>query len=288
MSGCMRDKIPVSVIIMSRNEEKNIRKCVSSVLEFDEIFVVDSNSTDRTIPIAESLGAKVVNFTWNGKYPKKKQWCLENVPFSNDWVLYVDSDEVVTPKLAQEIREKISGNEDIAGYFVGYDYVFMNKTLKHGHQVFKLVLFNRRAGEFIEYDDLSAQNMGEVEGHYQPQIQGSTSILKNKMIHYDHDSIYDYFYRHNRYSDWEAIIRMKGAQPRESQPLFRRWQKKAFNALPLKWLFAFIHSYFLKLGFMDGKAGFHFAIARSMYYWQVEVKMIELRGQLSAAPTTDV
>lgn len=281
----MAKLIPVSVIIMTKNEEKNIAKCIHSVRHFNEIFVVDSNSTDKTVEIAESLGAKVVNFTWDGKYPKKKQWSLENLPFSNDWVLYVDADEEVTPGLSDEIAAVMEKTPAHNGYFVGYDYVFMNKVLKHGHQVHKLVLFNRHEGRFLDYDDLGAANMWEVEGHYQPQINGKVELLRHKMLHFDHDAIFDYFARHNRYSDWEATVRLKGllSNPQESQKASRALQKKVFNALPAKWAFAFLHSYFFKLGFLDGSAGFHFAFARAVYYWQVEIKMTELRRKSNQA-----
>ena len=79
---------------------------------------------------------------------------------------------------------------------------------------------------------------------------------------------------------------MKGAMsnPQESQPLIRVLQKKLFNALPFKWLIAFVHSFILKLGFLDGKAGFHFAVARAMYYWQVEIKMLELTRKTVPVP----
>lgn len=270
--------IPVTVIIMTKNEEKNIEKCIESVKDFSQIIVLDSNSTDRTTEIAKSLNADIVEFTWNGRYPKKKQWALENLEINHDYVLYVDADEEVTPKLSNEIMTLFRSKDLKKGYFVGYDYVFMDKILKHGHQVYKLVLFHKSYGKFIDYNDLSASNMWEVEGHYQPEINGDVAVLNQKMLHNDHDSIFDYFSRHNRYSDWEAHVRLNGAlsNPSESQPKLRLLQKKLFAILPFKGLVAFFHSYVLKLGFLDGKAGFNFAFARAVYYWQVNIKMSEL------------
>ncbi|NBD23593.1 glycosyltransferase family 2 protein [Paenibacillus glycinis] len=273
---------------MTKNEEKNIAKCIHSVQLFDEVFVVDSGSSDNTAAIAEQLNALVVPFEWNGMYPKKKQWCLENLPFRNDWVLYVDADEEVRPELAEEMMRVFQAGPQAMGYFVGYDYVFMNKVLRRGHQVYKLVLFNRHHGKFLDYDDLGASNMWEVEGHYQPEIAGKAQLLQSKMLHFDHDSIFDYFSRHNRYSDWEATVRIKGLldNPKESQPYIRVLQKKLFNKLPLKWLTAFLHSYVFKLGFLDGKEGFHFAFARAVYYWQVEIKISELKRRSARSPVS--
>src|SRR5262249_34949974 len=152
-----------SIVVMTKDEERNIAKCLCSVKDFDEVFVVDSGSKDRTCAIADEMGAEVVQFRWNGKYPKKKQWCLENLPFSHGWVLYVDADEEVSPELAEEIRTLIETGAERAGYFVGYDYVFLNHVLKHGHRVYKLVLFDRHKGQFVDYDDLDVANMWEVE-----------------------------------------------------------------------------------------------------------------------------
>jgi glycosyltransferase involved in cell wall biosynthesis len=147
--------IPVSVIIMTKDEEGNIAECLRSVKRFGQVFVVDSGSRDRTGVIAESMGTTVVPFRWNGRYPKKKQWCLEELPFRHDWVLYVDADEMVTPELADEIGEVMAGPRRHAGYFVGYDYVFLDRVLRHGHRVYKLVLFDRHKARFAERDDLT-------------------------------------------------------------------------------------------------------------------------------------
>ena len=275
----MKERIPVSVIVMTKNEGCNIAKCLRSVANFNEILVVDSNSTDNTCAIAEEMGAKVVQFQWNGKYPKKKQWCLENISHSHDWVLYVDADEEVYPELAEEIRNLMKHSPEHAGYFVCYDYVFMGRVLKHGHRIYKLVLFNKNKGRFLDYDDLEVSNMWEVEGHYQPRIDGGMGILKNHMLHNDHDSLFHFFERHNRYSDWEAVIREKKmlVSTEEWQPNMRHLLKQIFDALPFKGLVAFLYSYVLKLGFLDGRAGFHFALTRAFYYWQIRLKLQEVR-----------
>ncbi|WP_010272266.1 glycosyltransferase family 2 protein [Paenibacillus senegalensis] len=273
----MQNPIPVSVIIMTKNEQRNIRKCLQSVREFAEVFVVDSSSTDKTVEIAQRMGAAVIPFEWNGGYPKKKQWCLENLPFKYDYVMYVDADEEPSPKLIEELRSLFAGGKLKAGYFVGYDHMFVKKVLKYGHRMYKLVLFHRKKGRFLDYDDLDAANMWEVEGHYQPQISGETGVLKNTILHSDHDSLFDYFAKHNRYSDWEAVVRSNGAYHNlnESQIKLRALQKKMFHRMPCKWVFAFLHSYIFKLGILDGAAGFHYAFARSVYYWQVGIKISE-------------
>jgi glycosyltransferase involved in cell wall biosynthesis len=284
----MAERIPISVVVMTKNEERNVAACLDSLQRFDEVFVVDSDSTDRTRALAEARGATVVDFKWDGGYPKKKQWCLERLPFSHNWVLYVDADERVTPELADEIERTLAGKPSHDGFFVGLDYVFLGRLLRHGHRVFKLVLLDRRRARFLDYPDLDAANMWEVEGHYQPAVDGSTAVLRGRIVHEDHDTLFDWFSRHNRYSDWEAVLRAKGAlaSDREAQPGGRRTLKKAFARMPFKGLVSFFYAYVFRLGFLDGRAGFQFAVAKAFYYWQVDLKLRELRSaeaQTSAA-----
>ncbi|ARP95090.1 glycosyltransferase family 2 protein [Bordetella genomosp. 13] len=279
------NRILVSVVVMTKNEEKNIDKCLRALVDFDEVFVVDSDSTDRTVEMARGLGARVVPFRWNRQYPKKKQWCLENLPFSHDVVLYVDADEVMTPAVAQEIHACLPRfAQGAGGAFVGFDYVFCGKLLSHGHRAYKLALLHRGRARFLDYDDLNVANMWEVEGHYQPQVVGETFALRNRMVHEDHDTLYHYFDKHNRYSDWEANLRVRGLMndPREANTGSRAFLKRVFAMLPFKGLTIFVHSYLLRFGFLDGKAGLDYAIARAGYYWQIGLKARELRAAMQA------
>lgn len=158
-------KIPVSVIVMTLNEEQKIGACLSALQQFDEIFVVDSNSTDQTASIAQEMGASVIPFTWNGAYPKKKQWAIDNCPMTHDFVFLVDADEVVSKDLVEEIRGL---DFKVSGYFIRSLYVMNGRPLKYGAQNKKLCLFNRHRMAFPEIDDLGQGCLGEVEGHYQP------------------------------------------------------------------------------------------------------------------------
>jgi glycosyltransferase involved in cell wall biosynthesis len=270
--------IPVSVVVMTKNEEHNIEQCLASLTSFDEVFVVDSESEDRTREIAERTGAHVVSFRWNGRYPKKKQWSLENLPFSHDWVLYADADEFVTPKLIDEFERLFREGPAHRGYFVSYDYVFLGRVLRYGWRPRKLVLLDRHVSSFLDVDDLDVANFWEVEGHYQPQVQGSVGSLASRMVHNDHDTLYQYFHRHNRYSDWEAHINVRGAgsDPREATLGLRSVLKRVLGRIPFRGTFFFIYCYGIRRGFLDGRAGLHYALSKSYYYWQIELKQREL------------
>jgi len=280
--------IPCSVIVMTKNEERNIRKCLRSVASFAEVFVVDSSSTDGTCKVAEEMGAIVVQFVWNGGYPKKKEWSLRNLPFRNRWVLFVDADEELTPAGADEIQ-RVLNNElakrQHAGFFAGYDYAFLSRVLKHGFRTYKLVLLDHQRSRFLEYDDLGPGSLGEIEGHYQPVVDGTVGRLNERMVHRDHDSLFHYFERHNRYSDWEAFRRQKGlvGLKAESDIGMRKRMKQLFALMPCKGAIAFIDSYLLRLGLLDGAAGFHYAVARGTYYWQIGAKLRELKLSNSRA-----
>jgi glycosyltransferase involved in cell wall biosynthesis len=271
-------KIPASVIVLTKNEEKNIRKCLVSVAEFSEVFVVDSGSNDATCEIAATFeNTTVVQFKWNGGFPKKKQWALDNLPFSCSWVLYVDADEEITPTLVSEIRNVLSRSDGVAGYFVAYDNHFLGRRLVHGSHSMKLILFKRQLGHFDPGNEILATEMWEVEGNYQPTIDGSVAKLRNRAIHNDYKSLFHYFERHNRYSDLEALHRVDSHSVTESYPPFRRLLK-ALRRTPGAGVLYFLYSYILCLGFLDGRAGLAYALARLAYFIQIDCKVIELRA----------
>ena len=127
-------KAPVSLLIPCKNEEHNIARCIQSVQWVDEIFVVDSQSSDKTIAIAESLGAEVVQFHFKGGWPKKKNWALAKLPFSHEWVLILDADECLPPEAEEEVRKIVTNPEEKhAGYWINRRYFFLGKPLNHAY-----------------------------------------------------------------------------------------------------------------------------------------------------------
>ncbi len=258
----MCGKIPVTVIITTLNEEKNLPRCLIAMEEFDEIIVVDSNSVDRTREIAQSFGVRVVNFSWNGIYPKKRQWCLDNLTIKNDRVFFVDADEELTPALCKEIQEL---NWTSAGYFVKGAYSIDGKVLRFGLKNNKLCLFDRRMIEFPVVDDLDIPGMGEIEGHYQPVlkkgVQQKTGQLKNVLIHHAQENAA----RHEGYKTWEKGMRLRGDYPLDPV-LHRRVLKSIFLNMPAKAEAAFLQSYIVRGGFLDGREGFFHAKQRYSYY----------------------
>lgn len=263
----MSGKIPVTVLVLTRNNAPDMKRCLEALRGFDEIVVVDSHSTDETAAIARKAGARVENFTWNGGYPKKRQWCLDNFSFRNDWVFSVDADEVVTPELVAEIAALPF---DCAGYFVRGLYVMDGKILRHGLSNNKIALLDRRRMEFPVINDSGVPGMGEIEGHYQPVLKrgcggGKIGRLRAPLLHYAHDDPAAWEARHRRYAAWEQGMNARNAWPADPVP-WRQALKKMFRAAPARPAIAFLYCYFFKFGFLDGAAGFRLAAGRYRYY----------------------
>jgi glycosyltransferase involved in cell wall biosynthesis len=272
-------KIQVSVVVITRNEERAIERCLRSLTAYSEVFVVDSHSDDRTAEFAAGCGATVVQFEWNGQYPKKKQWALENLPLRHDWVLYLDGDEYSTPEFDAEVDALVK-SPTASAYDVGLDYVFLGRTLRHGHKVFKRVLFDRTRCAWPVLDDLSVANPFEMELHVQPVVHGSVRRTTARLVHDDLEPIAHYFDRHNRYSDWEAVL----LQNRDrGTSVERTWQGRLWGRVPGKPGLFFMYAYVARGGFRDGAAGFHYAVANTFYYWQIRLKSLELRTDSSAS-----
>ncbi|MGY0781781.1 glycosyltransferase family 2 protein [Azospirillum argentinense] len=281
--------IPVSVVVMTRNEAVNLPHCLSALDRFAERFVVDSGSTDGTPAIAAAAGARVVPFQWDGRYPKKKQWCLDQLPFGQDWVLFVDADERLGGALVEEIAALMATGPRHAGYFIDGRPVFLGRRLRFGTGNRKLALFDRRKARFPPAPDLDVATMWEVEGHYQPVIDGTVGRLRHSLDHADDKPVAAWFERHARYADWEAALRSDGRMRHliglESRA--RRWLKIGFNRLPARPLLVFLYGYVLRLGFLDGGPGLQHALARAFYYWQIGVKIADARRRAGLPASTD-
>src|SRR5689334_18922445 len=146
--ACASDLLPLTIIVAARNEAHNLPRCLESLSCAAEIYVIDSQSTDATVQIAESYGAHVVQFHYQGGWPKKRQWAMESLALVNEWILLVDADEALTPALAAEIRDAIQDSSR-DGYYIPLRMFFLGRELRHsGASFYKLCLFRRGKGRF--------------------------------------------------------------------------------------------------------------------------------------------
>jgi glycosyltransferase involved in cell wall biosynthesis len=282
----VKEKVPVSVIIPTLNEEKNLRRAIESILWADEIFVVDSQSTDRTIEIAEELGAKVIQFSFNGIWPKKKNWALENLPYKHEWVFILDADEEM-PESAKDEFLKICSNPDEkkSGYFINRRFMFMGTWLKHAYYPnWNLRLFKHRLGR---YEQLTNENThsGDNEVHEHVIVSGSTGQLKSEMLHYAFPTTDVFIEKHNRYANWEAVVKLSPSSKNSAEKLqspkvrLRRVLKTVAQYLPCKPFLRFFYVFIVQGGFLDGKEGYYFAKLHGVYQLLIDCKVHEKKKE---------
>ena len=279
-------KLAVSAIVAARNEAKNLPRCLESLRDVAEVYVVDSGSSDATPEIARSFGAKVVQFRYQGGWPKKRQWAMDTLPLAFDWVFLVDADEALTPELVEEIRRAIQ-NPDRNGYYISLRMYFLGRLLRHGGAGFwKLSLFRRSKGRFecrLKNQDTS---MADMEVHEHVVVEGETGKLRNSLIHHNVESLSRYMQKHDEYSNWEARVWLEGEAGYGDLPpsLFgtqaqrRRWLKRKFLPLPGSPVLFFLYRYVFRLGLLDGTPGLIYCGLQGAQLFNVKAKIYELNS----------
>jgi len=283
----MSTRVPLSILLPIKNEAANLPRCLASVAWADEIFVVDSQSTDGSQAIAESFGAKVVQFQFNGIWPKKKNWALENLPFRNEWVFIIDADEVLPAEAEAEFRAIITTpNQSLAGYWINRRFMFMGKWLKHAYYPnWNLRLFKHQLGRYEKLTDVDTQS-GDNEVHEHVVVEGATGRLTSEMDHYAFPSVDVFVEKHNRYSNWEARVALDRYLHKEGQLQMeavglRRKLKQLSQRLPFRALQRFLYVYIFQFGFLDGREGYYFARLHGFYEFLSVAKTYELKRQAS-------
>ncbi|MFZ0321091.1 MAG: glycosyltransferase family 2 protein [Candidatus Sulfotelmatobacter sp.] len=283
-SNLVNGKLPVSVIIGARNEAKNLPRCLQALEDFGEIYVIDSQSTDATVEIARSHRAQVVQFHYQGGWPKKRQWALNTLPIVYDWILLLDADEVLTPELTAEIHSAIL-NPVINGYFILLQTWFLGRALRHGDVgLWKLALFRRGKGRYeCRLKDQDA-SMADMEVHEHVVVEGATAKLINPLMHHNVESLSRYIEKHDQYSNWESRVLLHGGEDKEIPPsLFgtqaqrRRWLKRKLFALPGSPVLLFLYRYVLRFGFMDGIPGLIYCGFQAVQMFHTKAKIYELK-----------
>lgn len=265
----------VSILITTLNEEINLPHCLQSIRGAGEVFLVDSHSTDRTCEIAESFGAKVFKHQFED-YARQKNWAFDNLPWSNDWIFIIDADEQMTPELAKEIGDIVSGKPKEVCFAVRWKFMWMGKWLRYSG-------FNSIWDERLLLRGKARYDSRGVNEHM--VAFGEKGRLRNRLIHEDRKGLTAWLEKHNRYSTMEALEALKKDVSGELTPkLFsrdpiarRRWlQRYVWPYVPFKPTARFLYQYVFKLGFLDGVAGYHYARLKSQYTYWTELKKREL------------
>jgi len=278
-------RLPISVIIPVRNEAHNLRRCLEALRNVGEVYVIDSQSSDATIEIAREFGAKVVQFHYQGGWPKKRQWAMDTLNFAYDWILLLDADEVMTPELEAEIAKAIR-DVRVAGHRICLQMYFLGRALRHCDANFwKLSLFRRGKGRYeCRLKDQNA-SMADMEVHEHVVVDGGTADLKHPLIHHNVESLARYIQKHDEYSNWESRVLAQGeAASGELQPaLFgtqaqrRRWLKLRLFGLPGSPVLLFLYRYLFRFGFLDGVPGLIYCGFQAVQMFHTKAKLYELK-----------
>jgi glycosyltransferase involved in cell wall biosynthesis len=281
----MNTRCPISVLIPVRNEQANLRACLESCRFANEVIVVDSSSTDATPAIAAEFGAQLINFTWNGQFPKKKNWALANIPWPHEWVFILDADERITPQLAAELQRIVAAPE-FDGYYVNRRFWFLDGWLIHCgyYPSWNLRFFRHALGRYEQFANVADTDSGDNEVHEHVLLKGRTGRLRGELEHYAFPTIDVWVEKHNRYSNWEArlLASPAGASSASEAALDpalarKRRLKHAASRLPFRPTVRFLYHYIVRAGFLDGYRGFVFCRLMAFYELLSIAKARELR-----------
>ncbi|WP_088241399.1 glycosyltransferase family 2 protein [Calothrix rhizosoleniae] len=265
----------ISVVILTKNEESNIQRCISSLEWCNEVVVVDSGSKDTTVQLATKLGAKVFVNIPIGLFSAAKQrnWALHNCDLKGDWVLFVDADEVIPASLVNEIRETCS-HTTFNAFQLTPRYLFWGKWLKRslGYPNWHDRLLKR--GE-VFYEDES----GSMECFTKDT---KTSRLYEPYDHYANSKGFsDWLERHDRYSSWEAKWAFDFLETNNLEAFGTKGKNRLRVIAAKFWLLRpparFIYMYFIRLGFLEGWESFIYCLLHAMYEFMTIIKIIELK-----------
>jgi glycosyltransferase involved in cell wall biosynthesis len=276
---------PPSVVILTLNEEHNIADCLRALSFTDDIVLVDSHSTDRTVEIAQTFpNVRVYRRKFDTEY-KQRNFALHEVEYKHDWVYICDADERVPLDLARELVETIrDAPPATAAYRLRYKNMYLGRWIKHAssYPVWIIRLVRPRR---VTYE------VRETNVH--PIVDGAIVELKSHFVHYSFNAgLARWFAKHNYYSTREA---MEGVQIRKkarpaircfwsADPMVRRRAMKNWSYFLIgRGFFRFVHLYIAKLGFLDGTAGFHYCMMIAMYEYWIELKMSEFESNWRAA-----
>ena len=282
-------KQKISVLILTFNEELHIERCIKSLLPFaKEIFIVDSYSTDKTVEIAEFLGANVYQNKWVN-YAVQYQWGLDNCPIETEWVMRMDSDEYVLPDLAEEVIAKVNTlDEDVSGVYIKRRVHFMDRWIKYGsyYPIWLLRIWRYEKGRIEER---------WMDEHIKLS-SGTTVQFENDLVDDNKNNLTWWTEKHNNYATREAVDilniiygfkKYDEVEPNlwGTQEQRKRWLKIRYASLPLFFrpVIYFTWRYFFKLGFLDGKPGivWHF-LQGGWYRFLVDAKIYEINHRINA------
>lgn len=262
----------IEILIPTLNEAGVIKETVENARKVGPVFVLDSLSKDGTQEIARAAGATVVEQKFLG-YARQKNWGLENLPWKGQWVFILDADERITPQLAAELERVVNDAAAADGYYVNRVVLFMGRAIRHGglYPSWNLRFFRRGK---CRYEDRSV--------HEHMVCDGPTRYLREEMLHIRGESVHEWVRKHIRYADLESDewVKLKFGQEAGASAgrlftktmRYRQYlRREVWPRTPFKPLLRFAYMYILRLGVLDGAAGFHMATMMTAYEYMIEL-----------------
>lgn len=283
--------LDLSVIILTKDEELHIARCLENVNQFaKKVYVIDCHSTDGTQEIARSLGAEVIEHEWPGNQAAQFNWALDNIPIDTEWILRIDADEYLTDELIAELEEYIPiADDNVSALVLPLGRAFMGRILKHGivNGISMVRMF--RCGK-ARYENRQMDEHLNI-------LDGEIHTCQNKFIDDNRMPLSFFIKKHDNYAQREACLLLEAeiandAINSNSEELAevvqkKRKQKDWYSRLPLftRAFAYFIYRYIFKLGFLDGKEGFLWDFLQGWWYRTlVDAKIFEIKKKCGNDP----
>lgn len=264
----------ISTIILTKNEEQDLPKCLDALDWCDDVHVLDSGSTDRTVSIAQTYHAHVHHHPFES-FGKQRNYALDALPIKYGWVIFLDADEVVTPSFKRSLIDAIAkAPQEVAGFYCCWKMMLDGVWLKRcdNFPKWQFRVLRKDRARFTDFGH------GQKEG----EVHGQIDYLKEPYLHFGFSKGWSQWIdRHNRYSSQEAVARIQDRPPFKHNfsknksmrnPALKSW----LSRVPGWPLLRFFHAYFINLGFLEGKPGFIYCANMAYYEFLIQIKMREL------------
>ena len=276
--------LDITVVILTYNEELHIRRCLENVNTFaKKVYVIDCYSTDKTVTIAQELGAEVVSHKWPGNQAEQFNWALDNIKIETEWILRLDADEYLLPDLVEELYERLpSLPNNVSALSLSRARAFYGKVLKHGIVDNIKIIRIFRIGK--------ARYEKRLMDEHLSVLSGETIEMQHQFIDDSRIPIGQFVNKHNDYASREAALLLDAEfhltdtnsipQEHGKEVEKKRAQKEKYAKMPLFWraFGYFCYRYIFKLGFLDGKEGFLWDFMQGWWYRTlVDAKIFEMK-----------
>jgi glycosyltransferase involved in cell wall biosynthesis len=261
-------KCPVSVIVLTYNEEANIAGCLESIRDLtDAVLVVDSFSTDATLAIAREYTQEIYQNPWKD-WAAQRNWALDHLPLAHEWILFLDADERITPDFATELQQRLAkAPPDLAGMNVHFRFLFLGRPLRFAYESPPVLRLVRRG---------RGRWQGEGAREY-ACLEGKTWDIKSQLDHWDRKDLKAWIAKQTGNAVRELQLQKAGAaakaksvdSPGTHERPWRRWLRdRAWQHLPRFWRTFpyFLYRYILRGGILDGRAGFAYCFLQALWY----------------------